>query len=270
MKRTGWVFAPAGLVLMVGLVAGGMGGLRLNVTGSLPLGVYRVVEGDVRRGDLVLACPALTEIQFEARARGYLRYGLSCPGWFGSVIKHAAALPGDVVVATPDGIAVNGQPMPNTSRLDADSRGEPLPPLPASGQVPDGWVWLLSTYAGRSFDSRYWGPVPLSTLRGRVRPVWLFNSSLRAFPGLEGQVMERVDSEGNAALPFSAKDQLTGNQQDDGTAREVLDAKLQAAETPGVVVELDPDEAERLGAFQEDALSLEDALEASTDEDEVT
>lgn len=181
-----WAFAPAGLVLTAGLLAGGLGGLRLNMTGSLPLGVYQVVEGDVRRGDLVLACPDVSEILVEARRRGYLPYGLSCPGWFGGMIKYAAALPGDVVMATADGISVNGQPMPNTGRVDVDSKGRPLPPLPRSGEVPDGRVWLLSTYAGRSFDSRYWGSVPLSTLRGRVRPVWLFDSSLGSFPGLEG------------------------------------------------------------------------------------
>ena len=263
MKEAGWVFAPAGLVLTVGLVAGGIGDLRLNVTGSLPPGVYQVVEGDVQRGDLVLACPALTEMQFEARARGYLRYGLSCPGWFGSIIKYAAALPGDVVIATPGGIAINGRPMPNTSRLDADSKGQPLPPLPASGKVPDGQVWLLSTYAGRSFDSRYWGPVPLSTLRGRVRPVWLFKRTLQAFPELEGHDMEQVGRDNKAALTSGAQD-------DDAAAREVLDAKLRAFDTPGMVVEFDPDEAEQLGAFREDAMSLEDALEASTDEDEAT
>jgi hypothetical protein len=35
---------------------------------------------------------------------------------------------------------------------------------------------------------------------------------------------------------------------------------------PGVVVVVDPDRAEHLGAFVEDALSLEDALEAMDEE----
>ena len=252
-----WAFAPAGLALAVGLVAGGAFGMRINLTGSLPLGVYQVVEGNVQRGDLVLACPDLTEPLFEARSRGYLPYGVSCPGWFGSLIKYVAALPGDVVLATPDGISVNGRPMPNTSRVDTDCSGLPLPPLPASGPVAEGRVWLLSTYAGRSFDSRYWGPVPLSTLRGRVWPVWLFDGSLGGFPGLEGHVMEEVGSEGT-------------NVQDETAAKQELDAKLEAFDVPGMVVEFDPDEAEQLGAFREDAMSLEDALEASSDEEEVT
>lgn len=35
--------------------------------------------------------------------------------------------------------------------------------------------------------------------------------------------------------------------------------------TPGVVIELDPDQADDLGAFHEDALSLDDALDANAD-----
>lgn len=43
---------------------------------------------------------------------------------------------------------------------------------------------------------------------------------------------------------------------------EVIRQKLIDAETPGAVVELDPDEADRAGAFAEDALSEADAREA--------
>lgn len=35
--------------------------------------------------------------------------------------------------------------------------------------------------------------------------------------------------------------------------------------TPGVSVEVEPDEAERLGAFEEDALTDSDAVEANRD-----
>lgn len=34
---------------------------------------------------------------------------------------------------------------------------------------------------------------------------------------------------------------------------------------PGLAVEFEPDEADRMGAFEEDAMSLEDAMEASSD-----
>lgn len=52
------------------------------------------------------------------------------------------------------------------------------------------------------------------------------------------------------------------------TAREVLEEKLQDTLVPGFKVPLDPDEADEMGAFEEDAMSLEDAMEASTDPQE--
>jgi hypothetical protein len=50
-----------------------------------------------------------------------------------------------------------------------------------------------------------------------------------------------------------------------GDAVDVLAEKLTDAMVPGAMVEFDPDEAERIGAFQEDALDEADALESSID-----
>lgn len=47
---------------------------------------------------------------------------------------------------------------------------------------------------------------------------------------------------------------------------QVIQEKLFDAEIPGFQAEFDPLEAERLGAFKEDALSEEDALESSIDQ----
>jgi hypothetical protein len=41
--------------------------------------------------------------------------------------------------------------------------------------------------------------------------------------------------------------------------------KLADAETPGFLAEFDPEEAELAGAFREDALSEEDAIESAVD-----
>ena len=46
---------------------------------------------------------------------------------------------------------------------------------------------------------------------------------------------------------------------------EVIDEKLSDMETPGFEAEFNAAEAERLGAFEEDALSEEDALESAID-----
>ena len=48
--------------------------------------------------------------------------------------------------------------------------------------------------------------------------------------------------------------------------RQVIAQKLIDAQTPGFQAEFDPDEAELLGAFTEDALSETEALDSSIDQ----
>ena len=51
----------------------------------------------------------------------------------------------------------------------------------------------------------------------------------------------------------------------DTSENEILAAKLIDAETPSYLVSFDPDEAEKLGAFEEVALSESEALASSID-----
>jgi hypothetical protein len=46
---------------------------------------------------------------------------------------------------------------------------------------------------------------------------------------------------------------------------DIVAVKLLDAMVPGAVVDFDPDEAERIGAFNEDALNEADALESTID-----
>jgi hypothetical protein len=50
---------------------------------------------------------------------------------------------------------------------------------------------------------------------------------------------------------------------DQAHSAEALQEKLADAEIPGAQIEFDPDEAEKLGAFVEDALSEQDIVETS-------
>lgn len=52
---------------------------------------------------------------------------------------------------------------------------------------------------------------------------------------------------------------------DEANARAALHEKLIDALTPGAQIEFDPDEAFKAGAFIEDALSEQDALESDVD-----
>lgn len=52
--------------------------------------------------------------------------------------------------------------------------------------------------------------------------------------------------------------------------KDALYEKLIDAQTPGLTIVFDPDEASRAGAFIEDALSIDEAIESSFDAIELT
>jgi|JI8StandDraft_1071087.scaffolds.fasta_scaffold02855_4 hypothetical protein len=67
----------------------------------------------------------------------------------------------------------------------------------------------------------------------------------------------------NTLPPNAAPQARAAN--DEANAAAVLHEKLADAMTPGYQAEFDPEEAEQAGAFAEDALSEEDALESDID-----
>ena len=89
------------------------------------------------------------------------------------MLKPIAALEGDVVEQTSVGLRVNGRLLPHSLAFPADGEGRPLPKLFA-GQlvIPKGAVFLVSGHEG-SFDSRYFGPIPLSAITGVSAPIWV-------------------------------------------------------------------------------------------------
>ena len=165
VSRLTWWTCGLFLFLAVCTVAG----IRLNLTRSLPIGLYVVTHGPPARGAVVLVC--LPEAWAElARSRGYVPNGNSCPGGAMPVGKPVFALPGDTVVVTETGLLLNGGAVANTRPLELDRRGRPLPRLKAGAHVVGaGELWIVSPYSPFSFDSRYFGAVPLANVRARVR-----------------------------------------------------------------------------------------------------
>jgi conjugative transfer signal peptidase TraF len=147
-------------------------GLRIGLTDSAcPPGIYRVVNRTPSRGDLVLACLPEAVAQL-GTARGYLLRGRGCGDGIEPVGKRLSALPGDSVEVVPDYIAVNGQRLEHSATLSHDSSGRSVKHV-AWGRytVPTNQVWLFGTKDARSWDSRYFGPVPASSVRAALEPV---------------------------------------------------------------------------------------------------
>ena len=146
-------------------------GLRVNLSGSMPIGLYRVSTKPAARGAMVLACLPIDVAVF-ARSRGYVPHG-PCPGATAPIGKVVLAMVGDSVEVTAEGLLVNGRPVQNTKPLAVDAAGRSLRRFPDGTYiVGQDDVWLYSPYSKRSFDSRYFGPLPVSSIRNRVLPLW--------------------------------------------------------------------------------------------------
>jgi type IV secretory pathway protease TraF len=96
-------------------------------------------------------------------SRGYLPRGAG-------LIKQIVGLPRDLACVRADGFFVNGVRFGDVAPLD--SHGRPLTPYPFCGAVPDGQAFV-ATRARLSYDSRYFGPVPISSLT-HVAPLWTY------------------------------------------------------------------------------------------------
>jgi conjugative transfer signal peptidase TraF len=152
-------------------------GIRINLSPSAPLGIFvaKAVaphSGEqLRRGMLVAVClPAA--IARWGRGRGYVMRG-SCSDGTAPVGKTILAVSGDTVRVGADGLAVDGHLISRTRPLGCDGQGRTMP-READGAYPvgDGEIWLISTYTARSWDSRYFGPVPATGVVAMLRPVW--------------------------------------------------------------------------------------------------
>jgi conjugative transfer signal peptidase TraF len=174
-----------GLVLVVGTLAG-VGLLsvgRCNTSESLPRGVYLALPRgwlgrSPGRGDLVLACAPAAAGEL-ARRRGYLGRGPCAAGAAGSAAalgKVVLAVAGDEVAFGEVGLAVNGRAVVASRPEGRDTAGRALAHFPFGRfRMLPGEVWLFSPFHRRSYDSRYFGPVPVAAVRGWLIPALVVN-----------------------------------------------------------------------------------------------
>ncbi|TIT03452.1 MAG: S26 family signal peptidase [Mesorhizobium sp.] len=133
-----------------------------NASASAPVGLYRVAAGAPARGDLVLVrTPGF--VAYLAAERGYLPRNVA-------LVKRLAALPGEHVCAFNDAIIIGGDIV--ARRLKIDVKGRSLPWWNGCRALGDNEVFLLGSDKNRSFDSRYFGPVPTQNVIGRLVPLW--------------------------------------------------------------------------------------------------
>jgi len=146
-------------------------GIRVNLSGSIPPGLYRAVDRPIVRGSLVLACLP-PDVASLARIRAYVRHG-SCADGTAPVGKQVVALPRDTVDVGETGVFVDGRFVPNSAPLRVDSHGRSLPVLRITRHlVAPNEIWLVSSYSTHSFDSRYFGGVPRRGVVSAIQPLF--------------------------------------------------------------------------------------------------
>lgn len=161
LRTVVWITAEAAMLLSIAGVAGHR--MVWNLTSSLPRGLYMVDRAaSPTRGAVVSFQPPESAARTIA-ARRYLPPGAD-------LLKRILAMPGDRVCTDDRSLVVNGRFV--GAIAEADTAGRRLDAFHYCGIVTDGWAFV-GTSAVLSFDSRYFGPVPLSSLTV-VEALWTF------------------------------------------------------------------------------------------------
>lgn len=136
--------------------------LVYNASDSLPRGWYRVdPHGAPQAGSTVLVRLPTVVAAFAAQ-RGYLPAGVP-------LLKQVAAVAGQRVCGDGSSLRIDGVPMAVV--LSTDGRGRSLPAWLECRDLSAGELFLLGTAHSASFDSRYVGPVDVSSVIGCAQPL---------------------------------------------------------------------------------------------------
>ena len=132
-----------------------------NTTASTPVGLYAILRGTPRRGDLALIDPP-ARVRVLAIARGYLAQA-------SLLIKPVVAARGDRICRVGSTVWISGHKVA-TARV-ADAQRRPLPIWRGCQVLSPGQIFVLGI-AIDSFDSRYFGPIDARYVVGIAIPIW--------------------------------------------------------------------------------------------------
>jgi len=157
------LFVLAGLSMIGGAaLRGTLPKLIWNASASAPLGLYALSTDQPRRGDFALIRPP-TDVRDLAAERGYLPANVP-------MVKRIAAAEGDRVCAAGNKILIDQIAV--ATRLTRDHKLRPLPAWSGCRRLGSNDVFLLMAHIPDSFDGRYFGVTPRTSLIGKLVPLW--------------------------------------------------------------------------------------------------
>ena len=91
------------------------------------------------------------------------------------MMKRIAAVEGDVVASTEEGVRVNGALLPASVPREADKAGRSMPRYRFNNYtLVEPELLLMSDGSGTSLDGRYFGPMDVAQVREVIRLVITF------------------------------------------------------------------------------------------------
>jgi len=148
--------------------------LIFNTTSSFPIGVYKISKKEnYKRGDLVSFCAMPSEMIDKMIKQGYTQKNSSCPNQTPQLLKKIFGLEGDRIDIK-ENVFVNNHLIKNSRVFKKDSRGNYLS-IETSQTIKKDKFWAMSDYNEKSYDSRYFGQVPLKNIIGVATPIITWN-----------------------------------------------------------------------------------------------
>ena len=166
MTRFGYVMTAyfAAMAMIITAFVHPLPRLIWNASASVPVGLYRLHSPFMPKvGELVAVLPPKGLGTYLAE-RHYLPRGAP-------ILKHIAAVAGQRVCRTGTRITVDGNYLGDAR--SRDRLGRPLPVWAGCRLLSPGDVFLMNGDVPDSFDGRYFGPLPATTIIGRLSPLWI-------------------------------------------------------------------------------------------------
>lgn len=157
------LFATAVIVATIAIIAHNRH-FVVNLSPSLPYGLYRRIADEPARGRLV---EFRLPIEPPSRARTPVQL----------VLKPIIAGQGDYVDTSGDSLWINGRPVAPIHRTD--SAGRALPVWRASRRLEEDEFFTYSARVPNSFDSRYYGPVRRRDILAVYVPLWTLGEPVK-------------------------------------------------------------------------------------------
>ena len=150
-------------------------GIRINLTPSFPLGLYKISEkAHLKKGDFVLIC-APDKMDYQRKPLPKEEGGI-CENGTTPLLKKIVALAGDSISVKNMKIFVNGIEQVNSSINQKRAKQ-----FTKSCILEEGEVFVMSDYNPLSFDSRYFGALKTKNILYKAIPLYTITPKNKDF-----------------------------------------------------------------------------------------